>query len=145
VDQLAPLHAGAQPRQRDHRRVGRGVLPYHQVAEIERKAERVEVQRADPDGIAAGIEGTFEGGYRAAIIGNLKTTPDFRIRGNIGTFDYGWDGISATGPATPFDWTAAYFDIVNDFTLEWWGWVYHGGSNSTWSNSITGNAGDITD
>ena len=98
----------------------------------------------DPN-ITAGIEGTFEGGYRAAILGTLKATPDYRPRGNIGTFDYGWDGISATGPATPFDWTAAYFDIVNDFTLEWWGWVYHGGSNSTWSNSITGNAGDITD
>ena len=88
------------------------------------------------DTIAAGIEGTFQGGYRAAIVGTLKENPPYRTRGQLGTFDY-------TGG--PFDWVDAYFSSVSSFTLAWWGWNYNGGQNGRWVNAITGNEGDITD
>jgi len=98
----------------------------------------------DTDEIAAGIKGTFEGGYRATITGTLKSDPLYRTRGNIGAFDYGWDGHSNHGAHTPFSWLATYFDSYT-FAYDWWGWVYHGGGNGTWVNAVTGNQGDITD
>lgn len=95
------------------------------------------------DTIAAGIEGTFEGGYRATITGTLNPSPSYRTKGNIGTFDYGCD--VDTGSCTSlFSWLATYF-TSSSFTYDWWGWVYHGGSNGTWVNSSDGNQGDITD
>lgn len=97
------------------------------------------------DIIAAGIDGTFQGGYRASIAGTPNPNPAFRTRGNIGTFDYGWDGHSDHGAHTPFSWLGAYFSSVSDFTYEWWGWIYQAGSNGTWTNSTDGNQGDITD
>ncbi|HHT9125117.1 MAG TPA: hypothetical protein ACFYD6_04780 [Candidatus Brocadiia bacterium] len=102
-------------------------------------------ENTDGDGIAAGIKGTFEGGYRATITGTLDPSPSYRTRGNIGTFDYGWDGNPDNGPSSPFSWVSTYFTSVDSFTYEWWGWVYHGGSNGTWVNSVDGNQGDITD
>ena len=103
--------------------------------------------------IAGGIDGTFEGGYRAVIVGSLKASPPLRTRGNLGSFNYGWTGNPAAGPATPFDWIAAYFSSTSSVTLEWWGWVYHGGSNGTWINACPtsdspecqGSSGDIVD
>jgi len=94
------------------------------------------------DVIAAGIEGTFQGGYRAIIVRHESPSPVYKRRGNIGVFDYGWTGI---GAPTPFDWLGVYFATVTLFSFEWWGWVYHGGPNGTWVNSSDGNQGDITD
>ncbi|MCL4533708.1 MAG: hypothetical protein M1370_00910 [Bacteroidetes bacterium] len=96
-------------------------------------------ENTDPDGIAAGIKGTYEGGYRSTIFsGTLKASPGYSLRGNLGTFDYGYG-------STPFSWVNAYFSSTSGFDLAWWGWVYHGGKNGTWVNASTGNLGDITD
>jgi hypothetical protein len=96
------------------------------------------------DTIAAGIEGTFQGGYRATINGSLASDPPYRTKGNIGKFDYDCDHL--TGNCTSYvNWVAAYFEDGYSFNYEWWGWVYHGGKNGTWVNSSDGNEGDITD
>ena len=96
------------------------------------------------DTIAAGIEGTLEGGYRATITGTLNSSPSYRTKGNIGAFDYGCD--VDTGSCTGlFSWLDTYFTSVSSFDQPWWGWVYHGGDNGTWVNSSDGNQGDITD
>jgi hypothetical protein len=102
-------------------------------------------QGTDGDGIAAGITGTFEGGYRSTIFtGTLNPSPAYRTRGHIGTFDYGCN--VETGSCTSlFSWLSTYFTSVSGFDLEWWGWIYHGGNNGTWVNSSDGNEGDITD
>jgi hypothetical protein len=107
---------------------------------------------SDPS-LAAGVDGTFEGGYRAVVTGKLRQNPARRTRGNLGSFDYGWNGNPAGGATTPFDWIDTYFEPGATFTLEWWGWIYHGGSNGTWVNACDasssteceGSSGDITD
>jgi len=71
----------------------------------------------DPN-IAAGIEGTFEGGYRAAVVGTLNSNPILRTRGNIGTFNFGWDGHPDHGAHTPFDWLSIYFNSVSSINVE---------------------------
>jgi hypothetical protein len=103
--------------------------------------------------LAAGVDRTFEGGYRAVITGRLRANPTRRTRGNLGTFDYGWQGNPGSGATTPFNWLDTYFEPGAQMTLEWWGWVYHGGPNGTWVNSCPtsdgpecgGSSGDITD
>ncbi len=91
----------------------------------------------DPDGIAGGIKGSYEGGYTSTVFtGTLRANPEFATRGNIGTFDYS---------VAPFDWVDSYFESTNGFDLAWWGWVYRAGKNGTWVNSIDGNYGDIVD
>jgi hypothetical protein len=105
------------------------------------------------DTVTDGIEGTFQGGYRVAIVGELNPNPPYRTRGNIGTFDYGWDGQPTHPPTSPFDWIATYFSSVNRITYEFIGWIYHGGRNGRWVHACpssmgagcTGNQGDITD
>jgi len=105
----------------------------------------------DPDAndtVAAGVTGTFEGGYRSTVFtGTLKDSPDYRTRGNIGTFNYMcviMPGVPG-GAACPGyqDWTTFYFSSTVGFDLAWWGWVYHAGNNGSWVNSIDGNSGDI--
>lgn len=101
------------------------------------------------DTIAAGIKGTFEGGYRATIVGTLNPNPQHRTRGYIGTFDYGCNVETDTGGhetcTSLFSWLNTYFNTVDSFEYNWWGWVYNGGNNGTWVNSSDGNQGDITD
>ena len=105
----------------------------------------------DPDAndtVAAGVTGTFEGGYRSTVFtGTLKDPPDYRTSGNIGTFNYMCvilpgvvDGAACPGYR---DWTTFYFSSTLGFDLAWWGWVYHAGDNGSWVNSIDGNSGDI--
>jgi hypothetical protein len=43
------------------------------------------------------------------------------------------------------DWEPIYLNPGWKATYEWWGFIYHGGSNGTWVNSGDGNSGDITD
>lgn len=93
-------------------------------------------------GILSGAEdGSFEGGYRAVITGTLQADPAWRTRGRVGTSDYQCD-ISGNCPGF-VNWIDQYFEPGSTFTFEWWGWVYHGGSNGQWINSIDGNSGDI--
>ena len=100
------------------------------------------------DTVAAGVTGTFEGGYRSTVFtGTLKDPPDYRTSGNIGTFNYMCVILPGVvgGAACPGyrDWTTFYFSSTLGFDLAWWGWVYHAGDNGSWVNSIDGNSGDI--
>lgn len=103
-------------------------------------------QNTDIDGIAAGITGTFQGGYVSNVFhGTLNSSPAYRTRGNIGTFDYGCDPTTGACPGY-VSWLGTYFSPAPvDFDYSSWGWTYHGGKNGTWVNSIDGNQGDITD
>ncbi len=92
--------------------------------------------------IFAGIEGTFDGGYRATVKGILIDPPTSDTRGNIGKFNYGCD--PSTGICANYvSWLDKYFQTVDSFTYEWWGWIYRAGSNGKWVNSSEGNSGDI--
>lgn len=91
--------------------------------------------------IAAGITGTFEGGYIAQITGKLKSVPGASTRGNIGTVDYACDA-SGNCPGASF-WAELYFESAFTFDQPWWGWIYHAGADGTWVNAVSGNSGDI--
>ncbi len=94
--------------------------------------------------VAAGITGTFEGGYRAVITGVLNPSPTERTKGNIGEKDYqGNIAPDGTGTLNPFSWLATYFSSVSGFSMQWWGWIYHAGDNGSWVNSSDGNQGNI--
>jgi hypothetical protein len=86
--------------------------------------------------IAAGIDGSFEGGYRLVFNADEIASPAYKTRGHIGTFG---------GPIDLYDWRAAYYTNVGSDDLQWRGWVYHGGNNGAWVNAVIGNQGDITD
>ena len=93
--------------------------------------------------VGAGVVGTFEGGYSSTVFSaTLKSTPDLRVRGSIGSFDYKCDAAFIC--PGHFDWTTSYFDNVSGFDLAWWGWTYHAGKNGSWVNAISGTTGDIT-
>jgi hypothetical protein len=93
--------------------------------------------------VSAGIAGAFIGGYRATqFTGTLLASPAAKTHGNIGTFDYMCDP-TFTCPGF-VDWTTLYFSTTSGFNLDWWGWIYHGGSNGTWVNAVSGSTGDIT-
>lgn len=99
------------------------------------------------DTIAAGIEGTFEGGYIGTIVGTLNPSPAKRKRGNVGSFNYACTASDSGGHETCtglFSWLSTYFSSAS-FSFDWWGWIYHAGNNGTWVNSSDGNQGDITD
>jgi hypothetical protein len=95
------------------------------------------VAGASPGGtgtIAAGITGTFEGGYVSTVFtGVLKTVPGASTRGNIGSFDYACDTSTGVCPGY-VDWKSLYFDSTAGFDLAWWGWVYHGGDDGSAAN-----------
>lgn len=92
-------------------------------------------QGTDPS-IAFGIEGSFEGGYRLVFNADELPSPAYRERGHIGTF---------AGPIGLTDWRNFYYTNIDSDSLEWWGWIYHGGNNGAWTTSILGEQGDITD
>jgi hypothetical protein len=85
--------------------------------------------------LSSGITGTFEGGYRGVITGTLKTQPDYKTKGNIGTFDYNLEV-----PVVSI--LAAYFEPGYTFEYAFWGWIYNAGDNGTWVNAET-STGDI--
>ena len=94
---------------------------------------------ASPEGtdtIAAGIDGSFEGGYLLVFNADELTSPEFKTKGHIGT---------VAGPIDLYDWHSSYFTKIGLDDLQWWGWVHHGGHNGAWVNSIEGNQGDIVD
>ena len=91
--------------------------------------------------LTAGIEGTFEGGYRAVVIGVLNETGSVKLRGRAPTVDRGQSGLPYASPALD-DWIDRFFLPGSVATPVWWGWIYHGGPNSTFVNAcnISGNA-----
>ena len=93
--------------------------------------------------LAGDVDGTFEGGYRLVFYADEQYAAP--TRGNV-------DALPA-GNAT--SWMQSYFihigtkgssgDIPGIPAPAWWGWVYHGGHNGTWVNSVGGNVqGNIT-
>jgi hypothetical protein len=98
----------------------------------------------DTDDIAAGITGSFQGGFRMIVTGTLRASPDNKSKGNIGTFDHNWNGVDATGLAE-WNWIGSYFEAGYARAYEFWGWIYRAGDNGTWINAGSGNQGDITD
>ncbi len=94
--------------------------------------------------IAAGHTGTMTGGYQYTFDGVLNASPAYATTGYIGTFDYGWDGTQAgVGSLTPFSWVSTYFSTTTNWTYDFWGWVYQGGSCGTWYNNSLGTSGNI--
>ena len=101
--------------------------------------------------LPAGIEGTFQGGYRAIVIGVLREDGSVKLRGRAPTVDRGWSGLPYASPAQD-DWIDRFFSSYTSVTPVWWGWIYHGGPNSTFVNACDladnpecpGNSGDIT-
>ncbi len=85
--------------------------------------------------------GTFQGGYRAIVSGELLAQPGWPTRGQLGAFDYECD-IAGNCPGA-VNWLAQYFESGYAFEYEWWGWIYRGGRHGTWVNSSDGNAGDV--
>jgi len=86
--------------------------------------------------------GTFQGGYRGTITGDLLGEAAWPVRGRVGAIDYECDiGGNCPGEVS---WISQYFQPGAGFKYDWWGWVYHGGRYGTWVNSSDGNAGDIT-
>ncbi len=83
-----------------------------------------------PGAIPAGIEGTFQGGYRAIVDGVLNETGSVKLRGRAPSLNRLWPGLPFANP-TPDDWIDRFFTRIDSVQLAWWGWIYHGGPNST--------------
>lgn len=111
--------------------------------------------------IAAGIDGTFQGGYRTTyFIGALNQTPDLPRTGNLGNMDY---QCQSTDPGDHsscnnyWRWQDTYFNSIRPLNpvngeLDWFGWRYDTDLNGVWihrcagrGNICPGNKGDITD
>jgi hypothetical protein len=86
--------------------------------------------------------GTFHGGYRAVITGDLLAKPNWPTHGWVGTFDYDCT-ITANCPGS-VNWITQYFEPGSGFAYSWWGWIYRGGRYGTWVNSSDGSTGDIS-
>lgn len=86
-------------------------------------------------------DGTFQGGYRMLISGDLLAEPAWPTRGSAGVTDYECT-IAGVCPGE-VSWIAQYFAPGFEYTYAWWGWIYHGGQHGTWVNSSEGNTGDI--
>jgi hypothetical protein len=82
------------------------------------------------------------GGYRQTITGALNPSPAYKVKGNLGTFDYGWTGNPSTEAPNPFSWKAAYFMSGYVADDDWWGWAYNAGNHGIWFNTA-GTTGDI--
>ncbi|KKS03153.1 MAG: hypothetical protein UU64_C0006G0064 [candidate division WWE3 bacterium GW2011_GWF2_41_45] len=86
-------------------------------------------------------DGTFQGGYRATITGNLLETPLWETKGNVETIDYECNIVTTV--CTYVSWVDQYFEETSIFSYNWWGWIYHGGSHGTWINAEEGSVGNI--
>lgn len=100
---------------------------------------------ASPNGtgtVAAGIKGEMNGGYRATVTGTLLSSPSWKTKGSVGTFDYACDAsFNCPGRVS---WLGQYFDSSFGFDYAWWGWQYKTARNGSWINAASGNSGDIT-
>ncbi len=87
-------------------------------------------------------DGTFQGGYRATISGDLLDRPTWPTRGNVGVIDHDCT-IAGSCPGN-VNWIDQYFEPGYGFSFDWWGWIYRGGQHGTWVNASDGSSGDIT-
>ena len=101
------------------------------------------------DTIAAGIRGTFQGGYQYTFDGTLNSSPAYPSIGYLGNFDYGCDVDTDLGDYSSctglFSWVGTYFTSDSNWSDDFWGWIYRTPRNGTWVNALAGNVGDITD
>lgn len=68
-------------------------------------------------GVLTGSEdGTFKGGYRAKIVGSLKTVTDWKTNGSVGTHNYDCD-IDGNCPGY-VNWSGQYFSPGYIFSYE---------------------------
>ncbi|HVZ58546.1 MAG TPA: hypothetical protein VG935_02235 [Patescibacteria group bacterium] len=95
-----------------------------------------------------GGAGTISGNFKADMSGGYRTTqfsatysPTWKTHGNVGVVDYQCT-ISGYCPRR-VDWQNQYFTNLSGFDYAWWGWTYKAGKHGTWTNSITGNSGNI--
>ena len=100
---------------------------------------------------SADASGSFEGGYTATFTGTFDPTGEYKVKGYIGTFDFGGTkddvllgtyGNGQNGDANPFNFLAAYVPDWDNFHYVNWGWTYHYKSQ-TWNNFDYGTTGDI--
>lgn len=92
------------------------------------------------DMLTGNEDGRFDGGYKATITGNLRSKPDWKTNGSVGTHYYNCDlGGNCPGYV---NWVGQYFAPGYKFNYNWWGWTYRY-KNHTWVNASTGNSGDI--
>lgn len=128
-----------------HIRVWKTSTPgtYCGIVEYEGTATTLAGLAPGPTGtVGAGIVAHMRGGRRVTITGTLLSTPAWRLKGNVGTFDYG----CTTDPDCPgvVSWPGQYFDTGFTYADDWWGWSYDAGRHGTWINAVTGNSGNIT-
>ncbi|MDE1863617.1 MAG: hypothetical protein KGI33_12000 [Thaumarchaeota archaeon] len=90
-------------------------------------------------GTLSGTEqGTLEGGFRATFSGTF-TPGAAPTSGFIGSTDCGG---TTTGSCTGYvsSWTPMYFNsgagVDLSSGMNWWGWIYHGGSCGTWVDAV---------
>jgi hypothetical protein len=75
-------------------------------------------------------QGDMHGGYRAMITGStLKQNSDT-------TRNIEYSGGSDS-------WAENYFEPGFEVSYDWWAWVYDAGSCGKWTNSETGNSGNV--
>lgn len=122
----------------------REVAPGMYCATVDYQGRFLTVAGVSPSGdstVAAGINGTMNGGYRSTVFsGTLNPSPAYATKGNIGTFDYACD---LAFNCNYFSWVGTYFSSTSGFDLAWWGWTYKAGQHGTWVNAIDQSSGDI--
>jgi hypothetical protein len=92
--------------------------------------------------VAAGINGVMSGGYHTdTFVGELVSSPVYKTKGQLGTFDLMCDRNQNCSGAHP---TIASFVTGWGGAQPWWGWEYKTPQNGVWVNASTGNSGDIT-
>jgi len=99
----------------------------------------------DTEPLDGSERGSFQGGYRMIITGDLLAEPTWPARGQLGVIDYECTtpvGFAVSCPGS-VNWIDQYFDSGYHKEYAWWGWIYHGGRYGVWVNSSDGNAGNI--
>ena len=99
----------------------------------------------DQTGLAAGVTGTFQGGFTRELTGTFDPRTD--TNGNLGTLDANCSAETGTCDfSASREWIYDYFPDGVWGSYLWWGWVYHAGKNGSWVNAQDppGSEGNIT-
>lgn len=91
--------------------------------------------------VTAGLTGVLSGGYRTdTFAGSLVSSPAYKTKGQLGSFDLACDRDQNCPGAHP---TVSSFVTGWAGAQPWWGWEYKTSQNGVWVNASTGNSGDI--